>query len=197
MEAANQSPDGCLALQIAAGFSVLDAQDPPRPKGDLMTGATWSDMKFLTIYELAVMMRISKMSAYRLVRTGELEAIRVGRSYRIPEQAVISYMRDAAYTPASLASLKATERPPPLRDRRHQRERRGQRQGGGARRSRSGTATPGRRARRPGCPAAPVNAHDLGMRRWHRSASCCYHLRSADGAHDGEYFFYSEDFSGA
>ena len=64
-----------------------------------MTGATWSDVKFLTIYELAVMMRISKMSAYRLVRTGELEAIRVGRSYRIPEEAVIVYMRDAAFTP--------------------------------------------------------------------------------------------------
>ena len=69
-------------------------------KANSMTGATWSDVKFLTIYELAVMMRISKMSAYRLVRTGELEAIRVGRSYRIPEQAVISYMRDAAFTPA-------------------------------------------------------------------------------------------------
>jgi excisionase family DNA binding protein len=65
-----------------------------------MTSATWSDVKFLTIYELAVMMRISKMSAYRLVRTGELEAIRVGRSYRIPEEAVISYMRDAAFTPS-------------------------------------------------------------------------------------------------
>ena len=71
-----------------------------------MTGAAWNDVKFLTIYELAVMMRISKMSAYRLVRTGELEAIRVGRSYRIPEQAVISYMRDAAFTPTGLASLK-------------------------------------------------------------------------------------------
>ena len=69
-----------------------------------MTGAPFSDVKFLTIYELAVMMRISKMSAYRLVRTGELEAVRVGRSYRIPEQAVINYMRDAAFTPADLAS---------------------------------------------------------------------------------------------
>jgi excisionase family DNA binding protein len=108
-------------------ISVLDAHDPCRPKGlvndmpshdstepwhaagrkqkgDPMTGATWSDVKFLTIYELAVMMRISKMSAYRLVRTGELEAIRVGRSYRIPEQAVLSYMRDAAFTPTGLAS---------------------------------------------------------------------------------------------
>jgi excisionase family DNA binding protein len=69
-----------------------------------MTGTTWSDVKFLTIYELAIMMRISKMSAYRLVRSGELESIRVGRSYRIPEQAVIRYMRGAAYTPTVLAS---------------------------------------------------------------------------------------------
>jgi excisionase family DNA binding protein len=70
-----------------------------------MTDDTWSDVRFLTVYELALMMRISKMSAYRLVRTGELESIRVGRSYRIPEQAVISYMREAAFTPAGLASL--------------------------------------------------------------------------------------------
>jgi excisionase family DNA binding protein len=70
-----------------------------------MTDDTWSDVRFLTVYELALMMRISKMSAYRLVRTGELESIRVGRSYRIPEQAVIAYMRDAAFTPAGLASL--------------------------------------------------------------------------------------------
>ena len=77
-----------------------------------MTGTTFSDVKFLTIYELAVMMRISKMSAYRLVRTGELEAIRVGRSYRIPEQAVLSYMRDAAFTPAGLASLRPADRQP-------------------------------------------------------------------------------------
>jgi excisionase family DNA binding protein len=73
-------------------------------KGVPMTGNTWGDVKFLTIYELAVIMRISKMSAYRLVHSGELEAIRVGRSYRIPEQAVITYMRGAAYTPTGLAS---------------------------------------------------------------------------------------------
>jgi len=73
-------------------------------KGSSMPGTTWSDVKFLTIYEIATMMRISKMSAYRLIHSGELEAIRVGRSYRIPEQAVISYMRDAAFTPTGLAS---------------------------------------------------------------------------------------------
>lgn len=89
--------------------SLNDSTEPQRPtgietKGNPMTTAAWSDVKFLTIYELAVMMRISKMSAYRLVRTGELEAIRVGRSYRIPEQAIISYVRDAAFTPTGLAS---------------------------------------------------------------------------------------------
>ena len=69
-----------------------------------MPGTTWSDVKFLTIYEIATMMRISKMSAYRLIHSGELEAIRVGRSYRVPEQAVISYRRGAAYTPTALTS---------------------------------------------------------------------------------------------
>ena len=73
-------------------------------KGSPMPGTTWSSVKFLTIYEIALMMRISKMSAYRLIHSGELEAIRVGRSYRVPEQAVISYMRGAAYTPATLTS---------------------------------------------------------------------------------------------
>jgi len=76
-----------------------------------MTDDTWSDVRFLTVYELALMMRISKMSAYRLVRTGELESIRVGRSYRIPEQAVISYMRGAAFTPTGIASLERRQSP--------------------------------------------------------------------------------------
>ena len=76
-----------------------------------MTYDTWNDVRFLTVYELALMMRISKMSAYRLVRTGELESIRVGRSYRIPEQAVIAYMRDAAFTPTGIASLEPRQAP--------------------------------------------------------------------------------------
>jgi excisionase family DNA binding protein len=44
-------------------------------------------------------MRLSKMSVYRLVHSGELEAVRVGRSFRVPEQAVVSYLRGAAFTP--------------------------------------------------------------------------------------------------
>jgi excisionase family DNA binding protein len=34
------------------------------------------------------MMRVSTMTVYRLVHSGELPAVRFGRSYRIPESAV-------------------------------------------------------------------------------------------------------------
>jgi excisionase family DNA binding protein len=54
-----------------------------------------SDVRFLTVSEVATIMRVSKMTVYRLVHSGELEAIRVGRSFRVPEAAVNTYLRDA------------------------------------------------------------------------------------------------------
>jgi excisionase family DNA binding protein len=54
-----------------------------------------SDVRFLTVAEVATIMRVSKMTVYRLVHSGELEAIRVGRSFRVPEQAVNQYLRGA------------------------------------------------------------------------------------------------------
>jgi excisionase family DNA binding protein len=54
-----------------------------------------SDVRFLTVAEVATIMRVSKMTVYRLVHSGELEAIRVGRSFRVPEQAVNQYLRDS------------------------------------------------------------------------------------------------------
>jgi excisionase family DNA binding protein len=47
-----------------------------------------SEVRFLTIAEVADMMRVSKMTVYRLVHSGELPAIRFGRSFRVPESAV-------------------------------------------------------------------------------------------------------------
>ncbi|MDQ3735648.1 MAG: excisionase family DNA-binding protein [Actinomycetota bacterium] len=40
-------------------------------------------------------MRVSKMTVYRLLHSGELSGVRVGRSFRVPESAVHSYLRDA------------------------------------------------------------------------------------------------------
>ncbi len=50
---------------------------------------------FLTVAEVAAIMRVSKMTVYRLVHGGELAAVRVGRSFRVPEPAVRAYLLDA------------------------------------------------------------------------------------------------------
>ncbi len=52
-----------------------------------------SEVKFLTVAEVATVMRVSKMTVYRLVHSGELPAVRVGRSFRVPEDAVNEYLR--------------------------------------------------------------------------------------------------------
>lgn len=52
-------------------------------------------MRFLTVAEVASMMRVSKMTVYRLVHSGELSAVKVGRSYRVPENAVHAYLQAA------------------------------------------------------------------------------------------------------
>jgi excisionase family DNA binding protein len=58
------------------------------------------EVKFLTVAEVATLMRVSKMTVYRLVHSGELPAVRVGRSFRVPEQAVQEYLRGAFETAA-------------------------------------------------------------------------------------------------
>jgi excisionase family DNA binding protein len=54
-----------------------------------------SEVKFLTVAEVASVMRVSKMTVYRMVHAGELPAVQVGRSFRVPEQAVHDYLRGA------------------------------------------------------------------------------------------------------
>lgn len=53
------------------------------------------DLKLLTVDEIATLMRVSKMTVYRLIHSGELEAIRIGRSFRVAEQTVSGYLRNA------------------------------------------------------------------------------------------------------
>ena len=43
---------------------------------------------FLTVAEVADMVRVSRMTVYRWVHAGELPAVRFGRSFRVPHQAV-------------------------------------------------------------------------------------------------------------
>ena len=40
---------------------------------------------FLTVAEVAATLRVSNMTVYRLINTGSLAAIRIGKSFRIRE----------------------------------------------------------------------------------------------------------------
>jgi excisionase family DNA binding protein len=62
------------------------ATSPDRPLGEV---------RFLTVAEVAASMRVSKMTVYRLVQSGTITAVRVGRSYRVPEAAVSDYLRES------------------------------------------------------------------------------------------------------
>jgi excisionase family DNA binding protein len=66
----------------------MSAQPPDAPL---------AEVRFLTVAEVAALMRVSKMTVYRLVHSGELTAVRVGRSFRVPEKAVHDYLRDAYF----------------------------------------------------------------------------------------------------
>jgi excisionase family DNA binding protein len=46
-----------------------------------------ADIEFLTVAEVAAVLRVSKMTVYRMIHNGELESIRIGRSFRVPNPA--------------------------------------------------------------------------------------------------------------
>ncbi|WEO77698.1 helix-turn-helix domain-containing protein [Cryobacterium sp. SO2] len=56
---------------------------------ELSSDARFDDPRFLTVAEVALLMRVSRMTVYRLVHAGELPAVRFGRSFRVPEAAVL------------------------------------------------------------------------------------------------------------
>jgi excisionase family DNA binding protein len=70
--------------RIPAAKAVAEARPEPL-----------SEVRFLTVAEVATMMRVSKMTVYRIVHAGEIPAVRVGRSFRVPEKAVNEYLRAA------------------------------------------------------------------------------------------------------
>ncbi len=59
---------------------------------------------FLTVAEVADAMRVSRMTVYRLVHSGEMPAIRVGKSYRVPASALEQYLEQATIEQGRLSS---------------------------------------------------------------------------------------------
>jgi len=50
--------------------------------------------RLLTVGEVAGTMRVSNMTIYRLIKTGQLPAVRVGKNYRIRESDMHKYLSD-------------------------------------------------------------------------------------------------------
>ena len=48
----------------------------------------------LTVAEVSAAMRVSNMTVYRLIKAGELPAVRVGKNYRIRERDLEAFLVD-------------------------------------------------------------------------------------------------------
>lgn len=48
--------------------------------------------QLLTVAEVADLLRVSNMTVYRLIKAGQIGAIRVGKNYRIPQADLDAYL---------------------------------------------------------------------------------------------------------
>jgi excisionase family DNA binding protein len=64
-------------------------------KGPLMTEHALGE-PLLTVGEVANIMRVSNMTVYRLIKSGQLAAIRVGKNYRLRRTDIESYLTQRA-----------------------------------------------------------------------------------------------------
>jgi excisionase family DNA binding protein len=58
--------------------------------------------QLLTVAEVAAQLRVSTMTIYRLIRSGELPAVRVGRNYRVRADELELYLQAQVVDPATL-----------------------------------------------------------------------------------------------
>lgn len=49
-------------------------------------------MSLLTVREVAQMLSVSPMTVYRMIRSGDLPAIRIGRCYRVDRRVVEAFL---------------------------------------------------------------------------------------------------------
>jgi excisionase family DNA binding protein len=78
---------------MAADSGVTPGTAVPASRGSRTDPERLGELRFLTVAEVATLMRVSKMTVYRLVNAATLPAVRVGRSVRVPEQAVHEYLQ--------------------------------------------------------------------------------------------------------
>jgi excisionase family DNA binding protein len=65
----------------------------PKKEGERMAREK-QGFQFLTVSEVAQLMRVSNMTVYRLIKSGALKAVQVGNRYRVKESDVHQYLDD-------------------------------------------------------------------------------------------------------
>ncbi|GJF04988.1 helix-turn-helix domain-containing protein [Pseudonocardia sp. D17] len=60
-----------------------------------MTAPATPPSPLLTVPEVAALLRVSRMTVYRQINSGELPCVKVGRSFRVPRQVVRDILGDA------------------------------------------------------------------------------------------------------
>ncbi len=50
------------------------------------------EARFMTVNEVAALLRVSAMTVYRRINAGELPAVRIGRSFRVRAQDLDHYL---------------------------------------------------------------------------------------------------------
>jgi excisionase family DNA binding protein len=76
-------------MQLGLSRTPLSPYNPP-----IVTREPFTEARLLTVNEVADVLRVSRMTVYRLIKTGEMPALRVGRNYRLREEDVHSYLRE-------------------------------------------------------------------------------------------------------
>jgi excisionase family DNA binding protein len=77
---------------------MSDESTSAEPGGPTPLASNLQAGKFLTVAEVAAILRLSKMSVYRLIHSGQLEAVQFGRSFRVTEKALNTYLEHAYFS---------------------------------------------------------------------------------------------------
>ena len=93
----NSCPHG-LRCGPEAGSGLWESYSQ-RSGGCFTVAQSFSKARFLTVQEVADLMRVSSMTVYRLIKSGDLPAVRVGRSFRVSDTDIDAYLA-ARYTQA-------------------------------------------------------------------------------------------------
>ncbi|MCX2732515.1 helix-turn-helix domain-containing protein [Saccharopolyspora sp. NFXS83] len=79
-----------IAATLAKLAALLAEQEQPAPQPD-RTVRVMPSRVLLTVEEAAEQLGVGRTTAYALVRSGELESVRIGRLRRIPKEAINAY----------------------------------------------------------------------------------------------------------